>query len=440
VKLRLLSDIAWVTAGQAASAGGTLVGVRLLTQFASPATFGTASLALGAAALAMNVACTPLTQSVLHFYPSLAGTGAARDLRAAMYRALRRVGWRGLWVAVLAGAVYTGLYSGSITLVAVLTLLLVTDCWRSAELVLANAARGHRRYALWLSADAWLRPLLATAAILTLGESASVMLSAYLVASAILIAVFTLAWPQRHPPSATVAQTNAKASTTAGAAGLDARLWHYALPLFPLGLISWANGLGDRYIIGGVLSVGDAGVYAAAYGLASRPLLMLSGAIELAIRPVYQAAVSAGDSARANRLLLFWFAAIAGAGAACVAAITVWNTQLAALLLGPQFRRGAVLMPWIAAGYCLLTVSYVFERVCYAHGRTSRVLLIQSCTAAAAAIATTVGTLEWGLIGAAVAVPIYFSVQLAVAALQALQTVQPTVALRMAQAQHGVGK
>ncbi len=141
------------------------------------------------------------------------------------------------------------------------------------------------------------------------------------------------------------------------------------MPLVPLGLIGWANGLGDRYLIGGLLGVTEAGVYAAAYGLASRPLLMLGGTIELFVRPIYQSAVSAADHSKASRVLLMWFAAVIGAGAMSVLLIAVLRDELARLLLGAQYRSGAELMPWIAGGYMLLTIAQVFERICYAHAR-----------------------------------------------------------------------
>ncbi len=44
---------------------------------------------------------------------------------------------------------------------------------------------------------------------------------------------------------------------------LRQRVWRYALPLVPLGFIGWANGLSDRYIVGGMLSLAGAGIYAA---------------------------------------------------------------------------------------------------------------------------------------------------------------------------------
>lgn len=413
MKDRLLSGTAWVVGGQAATAAGTVLGVRLLTQYIPPATFGTVSLALGVGALALNVACTPLTQAAMHFYPSLAASGSAGELQRSLRKSLQYSAKWALLAIALGGSLFTLVYSGSPAIVVLIALLLICDAWRSTGLALANAARDHKRYALWQSADAWGRPLLATAAVLILGESAPVVLAAYVGASALLIATFALRAGHQSP------ETDSRAHQSDSGAQLDSRLWRYAFPLIPLGLISWANGLGDRYIIGGLLSVADTGIYAASYGLASRPLLIISATIELVVRPVYQSAVSAGDHARANRLLLLWFAAITAVGIFVVAATALWRTEIAALLLGPQYRGGADLMPWIAAGYSLLTISYVFERVCYAHARTHSVLLVQACTVTAAVITTTVGTLNWGLIGAAMAIPVYFSVQLTAAVLLA---------------------
>jgi O-antigen/teichoic acid export membrane protein len=201
-------------------------------------------------------------------------------------------------------------------------------------------------------------------------------------------------------------------ATTKEEIALDKRVWQYALPLIPLGLIDWTNGIADRYVIGGLLTVADAGVYAAAYGLASRPFSILGQSIELAIRPVYQAAVSAAQREKADRLIWLWFASVTAAGVLGVALITHWRADLAHLLLGASFQRGAELMPWIASGYALLAMAQVFQRICFAHGDSRSVLWIQTSAAIVGLIATILGSRGWGLLGAAVAVPICFAVQL----------------------------
>ena len=59
-------------------------------------------------------------------------------------------------------------------------------------------------------------------------------------------------------------------------------MWAYALPLIPLGVISWASTLGDRYFIGGLLGVADAGIYAAgAWRSSNSPFMILNMTAEL---------------------------------------------------------------------------------------------------------------------------------------------------------------
>jgi O-antigen/teichoic acid export membrane protein len=112
--------------------------------------------------------------------------------------------------------------------------------------------------------------------------------------------------------------------------------------------------------------------------------------------------------------------------------LCVAHPLVAALLVGKSFRSGSALMPWIGAGYALRATSYVFERVCYAYGETRKVLAIQLCAAVATVVATPVGVIVGGLEGAAIAVPIYFSIQLAAAIWLARGTVRRATALAAA--------
>lgn len=421
---RHFHDAAWIAGGQIAAAVGTVLGVRLLTELLAPTTFGVIALALGAAALATNIVCTPLTQAAMHFYPVLANQGGAADLRTALFRALRRSGTCALLVLGALALLYAHHDWGSVALAILLAALFAFDCVRLANLSLLNASRQHKTYALWLAADTCLRPLLAATALWIFGASAEAVLAAYVLVSLVLAVLFGTAAAQlTHAASPTRSELPAgQHSPQTGTAPLERRLWSYAVPLIPLGLVGWANGLGDRYIIGGMMSVADAGLYAAIYGLASRPFIGIQQMVELVVRPVYQAAVSRQDFHKANRLFVLWLAAVTGAGLLMWGALMLWRVEIAALLLGKAYRGAAPLLPWIAAGYLLLSMSYVFERVCYAHAVTRRVFMIQAITAVAAVMATLLGTSHWGLIGAAAAVPVYFSVQLAMAALFAYKT------------------
>jgi O-antigen/teichoic acid export membrane protein len=400
VKHRL--TIGWVAAGQGLSALGTVVGLRILTQYLEPAMFGVVSLALGAAALALGLTCTPLTQAAMYFYPSLAPQGGATVLAGALRRGwIRTLPWLLVGGAIVA-VPYVSVGSGSIWLVVATAALLVSDVWRSVNLCLLNAAADHKRYGIWMALEAWGRPLCATVAVLLVSRSPVAVLGAYAALSLALNLVLS-----KRPPEVGTA--------TPPVADFDRQMWQYALPLVPLGLLGWANGLSDRYIISGLLSLQDTGIYAAAYGLASRPLLLVNATFEQLMRPIYQNAVSAGHTERAALLLRYWVMALAAACGLLVLIVSLWRHELAAILLGARFRSGANLMPWIAAGYGVLSLAYVFERVCLAHAHTQRVLAVELVSGIAMLLMTVIGVHFWGLIGAACAVPLYFGVQLCVA-------------------------
>ena len=219
--------LGWVAAGQLLSALGTVVGLRILTQSLEPATFGAVTLAVGAAALALGLACTPLTQAAMYFYPSLAAQGGAAILAGALWRGLKRtIPWL-LAGGVIAAVSYVIAGHGSAWIVVATAALLFCDCWRAVNLCLLNSASEHKRYGMWMALEAWGRPLCATAAVLLISRSAVVVLSAYAAVSLMLNLILA-----HRPVKVAVA--------TANTGEFDRRMWQYALPLVPLGLFGWA--------------------------------------------------------------------------------------------------------------------------------------------------------------------------------------------------------
>ena len=142
--MRFRSEAGWVIAGQALTALGTLLGVRLLTQFLAPAQYGVLSLALGMSVLAGNLVTAPLTQAAIHFYPRYSAERLS-ELRDALLRGFRRfVPWI-TPVALIGGACYSYSGRGSPWLVLLVLLLFALECWRTSCLSLLNAARRQRR-------------------------------------------------------------------------------------------------------------------------------------------------------------------------------------------------------------------------------------------------------------------------------------------------------
>lgn len=405
---RILGDGAWVAFGQIGSALGALAGTRLLTEFLPPRVFGEVVLLLGVATLGYGLAGGPFMQAVLRLYPDCARAGSLGQLRGAVRKLLVRSGGLlgALWIA--GWFIYSRLTGEGLWLGLLLVPLLALDMARSLEVGLFNAARRQRPMALWTAIEAWARPVFAVAVVMLAGASAESVLSGFIAASLATLMLFFLT-AQRE------GMNSAGLDSSAAQANLRREIWRYALPLLPLGLIGWASSLADRYMIGGMLGIEYAGLYAAAYGIASRPAISFCGGIETTLRPLYFQAISSGDQAAARRAFRVWFGLVTTLALAIFLFFFLFSDVVAQWFLGAQYRAGASLMPWIAAGYGLSAVSQVFAGVAYAHGHTRDVLMIQVTGAIASVLVGFVGVYLYGIDGAAMAVPLALGLQLLVA-------------------------
>jgi O-antigen/teichoic acid export membrane protein len=265
-----------------------------------------------------------------------------------------------------------------------------------------NASSQHHRYGIWQVGEAWGRPLLAYVATIWWGVHAEVVLGAFIVTSLALYGFLG------YSPDSRSAVTH---SRDFNEGDLLRKFQTYGWPLIPLGLVGWISGMADRYMIGGMLSAENVGMYAAAYGLASRPLLMLSSIAETSIRPLYYSAIVRNDLPASRKYLVTWFAVVSVAGTAVCLLFALFHEEVAALLLGPRFREASYLMPWIAAGYGLLALYHISARVCLGNDAPQAVTVTETAGALLAVVIGFVFIQAYGLWGAAVAVPVYYGVQ-----------------------------
>jgi O-antigen/teichoic acid export membrane protein len=414
---RFISEGAWVIAGQLLSAIGALVGLRLLTTLLSPRVFGEVALVGGIVLLSTGMAANPLMQGVLRYYPDAAATGNVNTLRAVINRHLRRFTLIAAAILLLGFYLYRQYEPMDFWLGPIMVLLLIVEVLRQKELTLLNASRRQRLSAIWNTLEAFARPASAYGLALLLGATASITLAGSLLASAMLLLLFG-PWAV----AANQNQLNPKVNPESKPDSfhhvrIERALIEYSKPLIPLGLIGWISGQADRYLICGVLSVEEAGLYAAIYGIVSRPFLMAGGTLESWVRPAYYESFGGTgiNSNKNNQIILWWLTGIFSIAIAGTVAFTLWHENIASVLLALQYRSASWLMPWIALGYGLLLIAQVYERVCYVHGETTSVLLIEMLGSMAALIATFYGLRHFGLPGAAYAVPVYFGTQLAAA-------------------------
>jgi O-antigen/teichoic acid export membrane protein len=409
---RLVNEGLVVGLGQALVVAGRFATLWWLTRLLDTRSFGEVALIQGAAALGFAVLCGALLQAGLRFHAEAQGAGHDVALQVLLRSLVLRAAWitmGALVVAALSWKLLSGTTVSSLALVAGLAII-VPDAVRGYEVTLLNALRRQAAYTAWTVADALARPIGAGLAIVVLGRSsASALIGFFLAAVAVNLVCERLFVTDRSDGPAP-----GDRDTPPGTRG---RIFHFAAPLIPLAVMSWIIGLADRYVLAHTAGIAVAGLYSAAYGLGSQGFLAL-GTIGLTIfRPIYFSAVDAHDPRRGRRVLGLWLATVTTGSLAGVAVLATFGDLLARLCLGPEFRSGASLLPWIGIAYTLQTMQTVFEILFYARHRTAPLLIVQISGAVTALALYAVLIPLYGAFGAVVATIGSFAVSSTLAAI-----------------------
>ena len=396
----ILREGAWSAFGKITTALGALIGVRLLTEFVPKEVYGIISLLIGIVTLGSNLFASPLISAAQRFHPELALSGKVQQLRRTIVGILKwTVG--ALAALILLGGLFVRFGTMSYLVFVALAGFLVVLVCRNLEIGFLTAARRQKEVALWSSSEAWLKPAFAVLLVILLGDSPqSVLLGYFAAIGGILLCFHLLPVPVEGRGSSKVPFERDTE--------LTAKIRRYAMPLVPLALVAWVSSLSDRYIISGMLGVGQVGIYAAGYGLMSMPFLMAGGIIGQTLRPPYYQAISAGNITLAEKLLrtqLAITALICGAG---VVAVFFLRNMIATLLLAKEYRSAVSLMTYIAAGITLQVISQIFEGILIAYKRTGFLLIIHSFGAVVCVLSVYFLVRRFNLIGAAMACPVYY--------------------------------
>lgn len=403
---QLLADGALLAIGQCLAGLGLLVGTRVVTEVVPTGVYGTVSLLLGLAMLSRNVACVPVLQAALRFYPEAELSREIPRLREVVRRLLTTTTTPLVAVLLAVGGTWSALGRAGWLVAPALGGLVALDVARSTETTFLTAARRQGTFAVAATAEAWGKPLLAIAAVTFLGTTAESVLLGYAGATA-----GVLLWLRSvRDPRAALSEGKPQGPTLR-----DADILRYALPLIPQAIVAWVSALSDRYIVGLLLGLQQAGIYAAAYGLVSMPFLLAHSALAYAVRPAYFSAVSSRDRDTEGRTFRIWLVSTLVVCSAGTLLTLLLRDRIVSLVLAEAYRSGARLLPWIALGHTFLGLATVFEGRLHAQKRTRAILTIHVATAVASVAVTLPLVARVGLVGAAAAAPLYFGIQMVLA-------------------------
>lgn len=402
---RLAGDAFWALFGQLASAVALLVGTRILTEQVSPAIYGQVALLNGFVALGVAVFSYPFICAGMRMLPECRDSGERADLYKVVARLTRRSTALAIAPLMFGSAVYGYLSHTDIRPFLLTGILLAVTVRRELGIQLLIGERKQRGASLRQTCDSILRPVLAILLVGWGGAKAEWILLGYILASAIS----TITWTSKAG--------NDKRSGSARRFRPD--VWAYALPLIPMELLFWVNGLADRYVIGYMLTAAEVGLYAATYMIVNEAFNRSAMVLLRIFQPVYFQHVSEKQFKEGFRMLWLWIACVVGLGVVGVSLLFVTKDWVVGWVLAKSYHSAVELMPAIAVGCALHALGTVAAQPLLAKKRTRLLLFGRICGAVTAAISIPLMVKDFGLLGAALANPIYFGVEALVLALLA---------------------
>ena len=407
----LFTDTVWIGFSQLGVLTAKLIGLRLLTEVFPAHIYGEAGLLLAVVALGLASASTPLVQAMMRAYPEISGHDDLGRLRRS---SMQLLGWSVAVQLLLVVAVLV-LWpdrAGRPSLLAVLGVvaLILVESLRSFETGLLTADRQQRRYAVWNALDAWARPACALLLGLLVTSSAEALVWGYVLACAAMLVLFSRWRIGTELGSARIAVADPV---------LRASMLRYAVTLAPLAPIAWMLSSADRFVLASYAGTEPTGMYIAAYGLGSAPMLALSMVLLTVFRPILYRCVANGDRAGEVKLLLRWgviYVVLAVLGLCLIK----WLAPVAAQwFLAASFRSVDSLIPWVAAAYALQGLQVVFETRIMAWNLNKRLWLLQLLGGVSALGLYAVLIPRYGMYGAALATLVSMSLTCVCAAILA---------------------
>jgi len=124
----------------------------------------------------------------------------------------------------------------------------------------------------------------------------------------------------------------------------------YSLPLVAGNLAAWVLSLGDRYVLAVFRSSYEVGIYAAAYSIAEKSILVISTLFMFASGPLLVEICETRGAAASGILLTSVMRAYLILCIPAVVGLAALSKQVMGLLTGAEYAAGYRVLPWVTAG------------------------------------------------------------------------------------------
>lgn len=343
-------------AGQAGTAAAGLLGVKILTYVLNPAEYGRLALANTIVALIGVNLFGPIGQGVMRFW----AISKDRETLEEFYLISNRYTKLAFYIVLLlsfVSAVILGV-TKDIDWAILFTLSVMVGGitgWLSLRISIFTAVRQRRRVALFNSASAFFRPVIAAFVVLLIASNASWAMVGYLVAALLMM---LMAEPLY---SLTVSQTSGSSLVEKKSVplfqGLGKEIITFSAPFFVWTLFSWAHMSCDRWALQAYHGADVVGAFAVVSLLAVYPLTFGAGFLSTLFTPI--AFQRAGDltsfhsTRSANKLLIGMSATYTVGATILIVLFGLLHHPLVLMISNASFAEFSYFLPGLTAAWAL---------------------------------------------------------------------------------------
>lgn len=353
---RLFKEGSWIVCGQLASVVGSLLLVRVLTEYLDTVQYGQLALGLTVAGLVNQVVMGGITNGITRYY-SIANE--KNDLINYVRASIRIMGYATVTIVAIAFVLVIGLisldYFEWLSLAFAALVFSVISGYNSALNGIQNAARQRSVVAFHGGLDAWLKILFAMGMVAWIGASSTNVVIGYAFSS-LLITCSQFIFLRRL----IVPYRNDHASIN-----WLSQIWAYSSPFCAWGFFTWVHLASDKWALQIYATTQEVGLYAVLYQLGYTPIVLLTGVFCSFLGPIlFQKIGNATDETRKSLVhSITWYIALVGlvmTGFGFVLTF-VFHKSIFQLLVAQNFHNISYLLPWMISAGGLFAVGQILS-------------------------------------------------------------------------------
>jgi O-antigen/teichoic acid export membrane protein len=370
-------EVVWIILGQVATAVGSLVGVRFLTELVNPTVYGELAIWLTVATLVNQTVMGPLGAGITRFYSAaMENNDLSGYLNAVRQLVLFATSIITLIMLVASVSLLIVGQTGWIanTLAALLFALIVG--YNSILSGIQNAARQRSIVALHQGLESWTRFLAAAGLIFLFGATSSVILLGYVVGIILVLGSQFSFFRKVVPKVTTVAikETN-----------WHRQVWDYSWPFLLWGIFTWVQIASDRWALQFFATPQELGMYAVLFQLGYYPISMITGMTLQFLAPIfYQRAGDASDNRRnASVNNLGWYLTSFSLGMTFLVVLVAFffHKQIFLVFVATEYERVSYLLPWMMLSGGLFAAGQTVSLSLMSQLKTRRMVIAKITTA-----------------------------------------------------------